>query len=191
MQILRYFLIDNKLEEDPAKWKQFVLSKLENASYEQLRKVVEATEIDSIMPSHLTYRNPWELLWRNASKGNVCVAGDAFHPMTPDLGQGGCSALEDGVVLARCLAEALKEDQVIGDKEEYERIEVGLKKYAAERKWRGFQLVTTSYLVGIIQQSDGKLLSFLRDNVLAKFLAGLFLKIPDFDCGNLKNKFSS
>jgi len=31
--------------------------------------------------------------------------------MTPDIGQGGCSALEDGVVLARCLAEALNEKE--------------------------------------------------------------------------------
>lgn len=36
----------------------------------------------------------------------MCVAGDAFHPMTPEIGQGGCSALEDGIVLARCISEA-------------------------------------------------------------------------------------
>lgn len=47
------------------------------------------------------------MLWGDISRGNACVAGDALHPMTPDIGQGGCSALEDGVVLARCLAEAL------------------------------------------------------------------------------------
>ncbi|KAJ1436312.1 hypothetical protein SESBI_04343 [Sesbania bispinosa] len=46
-----------------------------------------------------------EKMPRNISKGNVCVVGDAFHPMAPDLGQGGCCALEDGVVLARCLGE--------------------------------------------------------------------------------------
>jgi 2-polyprenyl-6-methoxyphenol hydroxylase-like FAD-dependent oxidoreductase len=33
--------------------------------------------------------------------GLVTVCGDALHPMTPNLGQGGCSALEDAVVLAR------------------------------------------------------------------------------------------
>ncbi|KAL3597516.1 hypothetical protein D5086_009153 [Populus alba] len=26
-------------------------------------------------------------------RGNACVAGDALHPMTPDIGQGGCSEL--------------------------------------------------------------------------------------------------
>ena len=29
------------------------------------------------------------------------MAVDAMHHMTPDLGQGGCSALEDAVVLGR------------------------------------------------------------------------------------------
>ena len=29
--------------------------------------------------------------------------------MIPDIGQGGCAALEDSIVLARCLAKALSE----------------------------------------------------------------------------------
>jgi len=38
---------------------------------------------------------------------NVTVAGDACHPMTPHLGQGGAMALEDAIVLARHLHGAL------------------------------------------------------------------------------------
>ncbi|WP_455925211.1 FAD-dependent urate hydroxylase HpxO [Pseudomonas putida] len=37
-------------------------------------------------------------------KGRVVLLGDSAHPMAPDLGQGGCQALEDAWVLARCLA---------------------------------------------------------------------------------------
>lgn len=37
------------------------------------------------------------------SHGRVTVVGDAAHPMRPHLGQGGCQAIEDAVVLARCL----------------------------------------------------------------------------------------
>ncbi|KAF4373998.1 hypothetical protein F8388_007904 [Cannabis sativa] len=174
-------------ENDPAEMKQFVLSKLGKMP-EKVKAVIEKTSLDCIMSSPLTYRNPFKLLWGNISKGNACVAGDALHPMTPDVGQGGCCALEDGIVLARCLAEALMKQSINkkSDEEEYYRIEMGLKKYAKERKWRSFDLITTSYIVGFFQQSDGKLMTFIRDTCLAKFLAGLLLKKASFDCGKLK-----
>ncbi|KAF2302093.1 hypothetical protein GH714_032625 [Hevea brasiliensis] len=136
------FRSDKRLEENPAKLKQFVLNKLENAADQHLRAVVEATELDNIVSSPLRFRHPWELIWGNMSKGNVCVAGDALHPMTPDIGQGGCAALEDGVVLGRRLAEALKKQVIVAneekDKEEFKRIEIGLKNYASQRRWRSF-----------------------------------------------------
>ncbi|KAK3412747.1 hypothetical protein EUGRSUZ_I01445 [Eucalyptus grandis] len=132
------------------------------------------------------FRHPWEILLGNIDKTNVCVAGDAFHPMTPDIGQGACSALEDGIVLARCLGEALRDKQGMSSEEEYRRIEIGLKSYAKERRWRAFKLISTAYTVGYIEQSNGKVLSFLRDRVLASFLAGLPLKMASYDCGKLR-----
>jgi 2-polyprenyl-6-methoxyphenol hydroxylase-like FAD-dependent oxidoreductase len=38
--------------------------------------------------------------WGN---GMVTLLGDAAHPCTPNLGQGGCMALEDALVLAKCV----------------------------------------------------------------------------------------
>ena len=32
----------------------------------------------------------------------MTLLGDAIHPTTPNLGQGGCLAMEDALVLARC-----------------------------------------------------------------------------------------
>nr|CAD1835738.1 unnamed protein product [Ananas comosus var. bracteatus] len=80
-------------------------------------------------------------------------------PDDPDLGQGGCSALEDSIVLARCLGEPIRGE----DKEakgEYERIKDGLKKYAENRRWRGIQLIVTAYIIGFIQQSDNAFIGF-------------------------------
>jgi 2-polyprenyl-6-methoxyphenol hydroxylase-like FAD-dependent oxidoreductase len=38
--------------------------------------------------------------------GRVALVGDAAHAMTPNLGQGGCQAIEDAVVLASVIADA-------------------------------------------------------------------------------------
>ncbi|XP_023918938.1 monooxygenase 2-like [Quercus suber] len=110
--------------------------------------------------------------------------------MIPDIGQGGCAALEDSVVLARCLAKALSEKSSKESKEnnkremdENKRIEMGLKKYAKERKWESIEFISTAYIAGFIQQSNDKIMAFLRDKILATFLAGLQLKKADFDCG--------
>ncbi|ESQ53100.1 hypothetical protein EUTSA_v10025344mg [Eutrema salsugineum] len=180
-----------ELDEDtnPENIKEFVLKKIKDLP-ENIKSVVETTDLDSVVMSRLKYRPPWELLWANIAKYNVCVAGDALHPMTPDIGQGGCSAMEDGVILARCLGEAIKAKNVKGETEDdedesYKRIEEGLKKYAGERKWRSIDLITTAYTVGFIQQSTGKWMSLFRDKFLSSFLSRLLLKKSHFDCGSL------
>ena len=40
------------------------------------------------------------------SRGRACLVGDACHPTLPFLAQGACMAIEDGMILARCLDEA-------------------------------------------------------------------------------------
>ena len=37
------------------------------------------------------------------ARGRVALLGDAGHSTTPDIGQGGCAAMEDAVVLAIAL----------------------------------------------------------------------------------------
>ena len=37
-------------------------------------------------------------------RGRTTLLGDAIHPTTPNLGQGGCMAIEDSLVLARCFS---------------------------------------------------------------------------------------
>jgi 2-polyprenyl-6-methoxyphenol hydroxylase-like FAD-dependent oxidoreductase len=54
------------------------------------------------------------------TSGRVALLGDAAHAMTPDLGQGACQAIIDGVVLAECLA---------GDD-----VDAGLRSYDSKRR---------------------------------------------------------
>jgi salicylate hydroxylase len=52
----------------------------------------------------------WALLGREPlesfTQGRVCVMGDAAHPTLPFLAQGANMALEDAIILARCLDDA-------------------------------------------------------------------------------------
>uniref|UniRef100_A0A2N9HHK3 FAD-binding domain-containing protein n=1 Tax=Fagus sylvatica TaxID=28930 RepID=A0A2N9HHK3_FAGSY len=73
---------EEELEQDPAKVKQLILSKLGKIP-EKVRALIENYELDGFISLPLRYRHPWELLWGNISKGNVCVAGDALHPLNP------------------------------------------------------------------------------------------------------------
>ncbi|GMH16353.1 hypothetical protein Nepgr_018194 [Nepenthes gracilis] len=179
---------DNEVTEDPIKMKQFVLSNLGKVP-DKIKNVIQETKLEDLSCAQFRYRVPWEMLLKNISKDNVCTAGDAFHPMTPDLGQGACSALEDGIVLARCLAQALKNRSAreeCTEEEEYEMIKIGLKKYASERRWRGFDLVATSYILGLMLNSKTKVVVFLRNKVLAPLFGGLLKQKASFHCGQLK-----
>ncbi|KAK6118838.1 hypothetical protein DH2020_047425 [Rehmannia glutinosa] len=159
------------------------------AMHQRVLDVVERTELDCISYAAIKYRSPWNVLLGNIVKDNVCVAGDALHPMPPYTSQGGGSALEDGVILARCLSEALLTKQRGNmketDDEDYVKMENGLKRYSQERKWRSFSLISIAYVVGWIQGSDSKVMGFLRKKFLARFTLGTMVRMAQFDCGKL------
>ncbi|QYY29268.1 MULTISPECIES: FAD-dependent monooxygenase [Cupriavidus] len=60
---------------------------------------------DDVLISALYVRDPLPT-W---SDGHVTLMGDACHPMMPFMAQGAGMAIEDGVVLARCLADAAQD----------------------------------------------------------------------------------
>ncbi|XP_026396209.1 monooxygenase 2 [Papaver somniferum] len=187
-------------EEEPSKLKQYVLDNLGEKAPKEVIDVVKKTNLGSIISSPLRTRMPWKVYFGNIYRNNVCVAGDALHPMTPDIGQGACAALEDGIILARCLGQALLslsrnptsksvfKDEVISDREEeelYYRVEEGLGKFARERRWRSLDLITTAYYMGSIQQGSGRLINYVRDNFLSSYLTRVLLRRTEFDCGEL------
>ncbi len=56
----------------------------------------------------------WPVLYRDPnplwSRGRIVVLGDACHPMKPHMGQGAAMALEDAVILFRCICHYPEED---------------------------------------------------------------------------------
>ncbi|CAN6290637.1 unnamed protein product [Urochloa humidicola] len=175
---------DGDAEESVAKMRGHVLDKLRAAKIPAAAlDVIERSEMSDVVSSPLRFRWPLALLRRGSiSRGGVCVAGDALHPMTPELGQGGCSALEDGVVLARCLGEAFA---AAAGGAGHEEVRAALGRYADARRWRSIQLITAAYVVGFIQQSNNAVVKFLRDKFLSPLLAKTLVAMADYDCGTL------
>jgi 2-polyprenyl-6-methoxyphenol hydroxylase-like FAD-dependent oxidoreductase len=78
----------------------------------------------------------------NWSKGPVVVIGDAAHPMRPHMGQGGCQAIEDGVLLSMSLA--------INS-----NLASAFSKFARERARRVKTIVRQSAIMGRVIQGEG------------------------------------
>lgn len=66
--------------------------------HQPIPAVLRAADPARIIRNDLYYlRDPLPAM----HSGRVALVGDAAHPMTPNLGQGACQAIEDAVVLAR------------------------------------------------------------------------------------------
>ncbi len=67
--------------------------------------------------------------------GTTTLLGDACHPMLPFMAQGSCQAIEDAVVLARCLSDANTSDAASA-----------LRRYEDARQGRTAQVQTSSLM---------------------------------------------
>ena len=112
----------------------------------------------------------------NWISGRAVLIGDAAHPTTPNLGQGGCMAIEDAVVLARCVSTS-------------DNLEKGLASFVAERYPRTRTIVKQSWLFGKISQKQGRIICWLRDRIFGLMvpLVGSrgMSKLAAFDVGPL------
>jgi 2-polyprenyl-6-methoxyphenol hydroxylase-like FAD-dependent oxidoreductase len=110
------------------------------------------------------------------SKGRAGLIGDAAHSTTPNLGQGGCTAIEDAVVLARHLATSPDPARA-------------LEAFTAERFPRTAAVIKESWTFGKLGQKEGKLSCWMRDTLIGLFGplvgAGSVLKHAQFDVGPL------
>eukprot|EP01018_Ginkgo_biloba_P006581 Gb_22081 [translate_table: standard] len=150
---------DAEISHDPERMRQEALDELVDFPQKTILDLVKKTQAGTLSLAVLKYRFLWPFMAKRAWNGTVTVAGDAMHPMTPDMGQGGGMALEDAVVLGRCLGEAMIKGQNGTSDDEVDqciRIEMALKKYVEERKWRVFGFTVGSYISGILQGNLGK-----------------------------------
>ena len=146
----------------------------------ELLDIVDSTPDDTVIRTPLVDRWLWPALSPPASAGRVVLVGDAWHPMTPNLGQGACCALEDAVVLAKKLAGAIKS-------EDQHSVEGAFRSYGAERWPRVFPLTIRAYLVGSILQWENPVVCSVRNNIVMPKLVrlGPLLEHTNFTCEGL------
>ncbi|XP_064967977.1 monooxygenase 2-like [Musa acuminata AAA Group] len=172
---------EKEIERDPELILAEVTEKLAIDFPPEFQMVVRHVDLATLSWAPLVFRLPWDVLLGRIHKGCVTVAGDAMHPMTPDLAQGGCTALEDAIVLARNLAGARSRGQLAA----------GLESYVRERRWRATWLIAASYLSGWVQQGGNagvwrSSVEWFRRNIYYKFLhSRIFFAVHQYDCGDL------
>jgi len=84
---------------------------------DEIMTILDSTPPESVEQRDLYDRAPE--IFRGWTDGNVCLMGDAVHAMMPNLGQGGCQALEDAYVLTECLEATKSTDKVEDALKEY------------------------------------------------------------------------
>jgi 2-polyprenyl-6-methoxyphenol hydroxylase-like FAD-dependent oxidoreductase len=94
-------------------------------------------------------------------QGRVMLLGDAAHPCTPNLGLGGCMALEDALVLARSFRRETSPD-------------LALQRYEATRRERTGHVQRRSLLMGHIGQWENRFIARGRQVVTTMLPARLF-----------------
>jgi 2-polyprenyl-6-methoxyphenol hydroxylase-like FAD-dependent oxidoreductase len=136
--------------------------------HDPIRSVVESTPPEAIIRTDIRDRPP-RFPW---GRDRMTLLGDAVHPMTPNLGQGGGQAIEDGVVLAEALATA-------------DSLPAGLRVYEAHRHPRTKHIVHASRLMSALAHGRTPLMRFGRRWVfpnLPGFLRKRSMrKVFDFD----------
>ncbi|AST94230.1 2-polyprenyl-6-methoxyphenol hydroxylase [Sutcliffiella cohnii] len=118
--------------------------------WEPVTNMIEATEESNIIVHEIFDRKPMNT-WSN---GKITLLGDAAHPMLPNLGQGGAQAMEDALVLSRCLDDYPNE------------VEKALKQYEEIRYGRTAKVVKGSRAMGRMMQLENPIAIFIRNQLL-------------------------
>lgn len=112
-------------------------------------EIVAATPPDWLQRQDIRDRRPI----RRWGRGRVTLLGDAAHPMTFNVGQGACQAIEDAAVLARCLHET--DDAV-----------AGLRAYETRRRRRTAAITKRAWRLGAVAAWEHPLACAVRDRIL-------------------------
>jgi 2-polyprenyl-6-methoxyphenol hydroxylase-like FAD-dependent oxidoreductase len=127
--------------------------------HEPIAQLIDDTPEDAYIRGDLYDRpRPSQLCWNR-----VVLIGDAAHPVTPDLGQGGCLAIEDAAVLARCFELAAE-------------VPRALELYEQARLPRVRTIVFESHWTGKVFASPNPVIELIRSAILRGMPTGARLR---------------
>ncbi|PKI41277.1 hypothetical protein CRG98_038339 [Punica granatum] len=175
---------EENIENDPEAILRDVMENWAKDFPQSYLDVVQHSDLSTLSWAPLMFRYPWEVVLGNLNTENITVLGDAMHPTTPDLAQGGCMALEDAVVLGRHIGNSVGPD----GKLKPEDVQQALGKYVEERRWRAAWIIAASFLSGWVQQDGSDWWRKLLRNVFYKTIFAKIISIAHYDCGRLPNK---
>ena len=122
------------------------LTRLFGDWHQPIPELIRSTAEDTILRNDIYDRDPVER-W---GSGRITLLGDAAHPMTPNLGQGACQAIEDALVLSHLLSTGPD-------------VPSSLRRYESERIPRTRSIVNASRRVGALFQVDSRAFCWLRN----------------------------
>jgi 2-polyprenyl-6-methoxyphenol hydroxylase-like FAD-dependent oxidoreductase len=135
------------------------LLELFHTCHDPVPAVIEATAEATILRNDIYDRPPLP----HWSQGCVTLLGDAAHPMTPNMGQGACQAIEDAVALAMCLTTE-------------HTVASALQAYEKQRLKRANAVVQQSARIGQVAQWESSLAVKMRNTVSKMLSTPLLLK---------------
>jgi 2-polyprenyl-6-methoxyphenol hydroxylase-like FAD-dependent oxidoreductase len=156
-----WFATNNEAEgqRDPEGRTREVLLQHFRGWHEPIEALIAAAPEGSILRNDIYDTDPLKQ-W---GSGRIVLLGDAAHPMTPNLGQGGCQAIEDAVVLAACL-------------KKNSDVAAALREYQSRRMPRTREIVLRSRSFGAIAQLENPVLRGIRNVLLRTAPKGLAAK---------------
>jgi len=146
---------------------------------EPVLDLIRATPLTALVRNATLDRDPVKK-W---TEGCVTLLGDAIHPVTPNLGQGGCLAIEDAAVLARCFAKYVHSRS--SGAESAAAITVAFRKFETVRFSRTAWIARSSRVYGYFGQWQSAWAAQLRGSVQglvpARLAASVLRRIFDYD----------
>src|SRR5437868_9815117 len=147
---------------------------------EPVLELIQETPLTSLVRNVVFDRLPV----RKWGAGSMTLIGDAIHPTTPNLGQGGCLAIEDAAVLARCLKKyALDSGGAVGRQSgAASQVSIALRRFESLRFERTAAIARYSRVYGAVGQWENRwsvqmrslILSWIPKGLTERMLRGLF-----------------